>query len=111
MSLYSKIAQINNNEQFSNILTKIQDLYNDLPESLVNLCKFSLIKNRLYIYNAKRLIVRKNEVRILFNDTVNLEVISKLTNNNVVLDLKNGVSLIINGIPHNSILDFILSII
>ncbi len=111
MSLYSRIAQIDTAEKYNDIMSKINDICNEIPKSLENLCKFSLIKNKLYKYKATKLIVKNSDFRIIFDKNVNIEHLSNLINKNNSLDLDGNVSLVIRQIDKNKILDYLISIL
>ena len=110
--LYTKIAKISSKEKYDNVVNDIREIYGDTPVSLINLCKLSLIKNKLVHYNASKIILRKSINRIEFKDDTNLEKITSLVSNNLLLDTSNKkINLLINNISRANILDYLIDLL
>ncbi len=109
MAIYSKISRVSNLEEYKELIQEIGEIYSEIPTSLDNLCKFSLIKNKLARTHCVRLIVKENICRIDFAPNTTLEELSNLLNTNAILNTQNGISIEIKGVDNKIILDYLLN--
>ncbi len=111
MALYSRIAQISSTTQLEDIEHKLEDIYGEIPYFLSNLCKFSLIKNRLYRLGGTKLVIRNNDCYIEFDQKANLDNISQLVDSHCKLDISKAIRLNIVGLDKSTVLDYIISLL
>ncbi len=111
MTLYSNIANIKDEIQYNAVVARIKNIYGDVPQSLENLCKFALIKNKLYKYGATRLVVKNNRKMIEFSDNTDIATIKQLLRDNCTLDMSSKTTININNIDTNAVLDYLLTIL
>ncbi|MBE5734999.1 MAG: transcription-repair coupling factor [Clostridiales bacterium] len=111
ISLYTKIANISSLDELNSVQNKLKDLFEIVPEYLINLCKFALIKNKLYTYSATKLVVRKDDVHIDFGNEADIKTISTLINDNVKIDVSLNLRVNITGIDRLNILDYLIKLL
>lgn len=63
---YNRISKISSRVEFNQIQTQIQEIYGDLPNEVVNLCKIAYLKNLASDFNVKRIVINSNECNVYF---------------------------------------------
>lgn len=98
MATYYEIAKISNMEEMKNICFKLKEVYGDLPEEVINLCKISLIKNLTSIIGGAKVSIKKNNSIIEFDGAVKLpssSIVSAVDNfSNAIINMEGNLCIV-----------------
>jgi transcription-repair coupling factor (superfamily II helicase) len=114
MAIYREISNIDTKDKLSAFIDKIENIYGIIPEELVNLCKVALIKNRLSLFGAVRVSLKKI-IKIYFSSKENLtsEIIDAINkySNIASLDISDNPIVALKVDKDINVLDFALEFI
>ena len=111
MLLYSKIAEVRSDIDFNNIVEQLSEIYGEVPVALLNLCKLSFVKNLLYRYNAKRLVIKSQKSFIEFNNDIDIASINELICDYTQLDISNNKVILVINVAKQKCVDFLLNML
>ncbi|MBE5738658.1 MAG: transcription-repair coupling factor [Clostridiales bacterium] len=112
MSMYREIAALNTLEKLVAFLTNTKEVYGDIPDALVNLCKISLIKNLASEIGAKKVVIKSCAKIILEHKedlTKSLLDVCDMYSDKISLNLAENPTIEIMNIDRNEILDFLVN--
>jgi len=95
MSVYLKISKINSSSTLMSVLTHIAEVYGEVPEEIVNLCKIALIKNLAEKNGFSRISLKNKDVAMYIDGQPQEAIINGLSNFSKYFVLENKVSSII----------------
>jgi len=81
MATYLKISKIKSVEEFQKCLDELKEVYGDVPEEVVNLCKIAFIKNLASERKVQRVVLKNNLIQLVFYDDADTNEISKAMEN------------------------------
>ena len=81
MATYLKISKIKSVEEFQKCLGELKEVYGDVPEEVLNLCKIAFIKNLASERKVQRVVLKNNLIQLIFYDDANTNEISKAMEN------------------------------
>ena len=114
MATYREISNIDTIEKLNNFISRITEIYGDMPVELINLSKIALIKNRLSLFGVTKVSLKK-VVAIYFDSRENLngKIIDAISKYSDIASLNISDSPVIEIRPNSnsSILDFLLEFI
>ncbi len=112
MSMYREIALIDNLTKFTDFIAKTEEVYGDVPDELISLCKISLIKNMASVIGVSRVVI-KSTAKLILEDrkylTKGMLETNALYPDNINLDISGEITLEFTKIDRNEILDFIIN--
>ena len=74
LDIYKRIAEIENEEEFVDMQEELIDRFGDLPESVNNLLKISLIKSEAHGAYITEFIYRDNEIKMVMYNSAKISV-------------------------------------
>jgi len=114
MSLYREISNIDTMLKYETFINNTTNIFGDLPEELINLCKIALIKNRLSYLGVEKLIIKKI-IKLFFasKEALNKPFIDAVVENcdNISLSITDVPIIEIKPSTDTNILDFLLDFI
>lgn len=69
---YSRISEINTKEEMKSIIESLEDGYGQVPQEVVNLCKFALLRNMAGEFGVKKIVINKFDNMIVLERNENI---------------------------------------
>lgn len=95
MSVYLKISKIDTSSKLMGVLTQIGEIYGEVPDEIVNLCKIALVKNLAEKHGFNRICLKSKDVSMYLDVQPNEKLIDALDCFSKYFVLENKVSSII----------------
>lgn len=113
IGLYNEISNVKNTTEFVNLISKLKEVYKDIPFELVNLVKVALIKNMATMLNVEKVTIKQNGAFLQFRKMEEMlnDKISDAVNvykQNVVLNLTNLPIIEFVNVNANNVMEIII---